>query len=219
MAVRSVICVLKSGQWHSGQRTVQYSPKTVQWLKHQVEQFAPPDTPFICLSNVKIDGVDTIPLQHDWPGWWSKMEMYRHDLGPVLYMDLDTVLVGNIAPLLWYPHKFTALQSLTPYPGARLNSGLLAWDGARPDIYEPFAADPEKWIRKCVTGDCWGDQGFLQLHVKEWEAWQDLFPGQVGSYKNTWNKQKPPSTARVVCFHGAPKPHEVNHDWVPRGYL
>jgi hypothetical protein len=97
-----------------------------------------------------------------------------------------------------------------------LNSGLLAWQGSRPDIFYPFYRNPYFWIEKCVTGECWGDQGFIAKHVSDWEAWQDLFPGSVGSYKNTWKQKKPPPEARIVCFHGKPKPYEVDHDWVPK---
>jgi hypothetical protein len=40
------------------------------------------------------------------------MELFGHDLGRVLYMDLDTVIVGPLDEMLAYPHQFTALNSL-----------------------------------------------------------------------------------------------------------
>lgn len=213
----AIACVLKTGRWKTGigSRHVDYRPEHVQWLQMQCARYAP-GVRFVCLSNVEIDGVETIPLEHNWPGWWSKMELFKHDLGRVLYIDLDTVIVGPLAEMLEYPHKFTALQALNNKPAKQLNSGLMAWQGARPDLFEPFAADPDYWIKACVTGNCWGDQGFINRHLPKWEAWQTLFPGAVGSFKNTWNRRKPPPSARVVCFHGEPKPFAVDQDWIPK---
>jgi hypothetical protein len=214
----AIACVLKTGRWRTGigNRAVNYEPKHVRWLQRQCNQYAP-GVRFVCLTNErKIEGVETIPLNCAWPGWWSKMELFGHDLGRVLYMDLDTVIVGPLDEMLAYPHQFTALNSLGKKTTRLLNSGLMAWQGARPDLLEPFAADPQRWINECRTARCWGDQGFIGRHIgNDWQAWQDLFPGAVGSYKNTWNRQRPPSSARVVCFHGEPKPFKVNHDWVP----
>jgi hypothetical protein len=214
--MRAVVCVLKSGKWHTGHNWVRYEPKHVRWLRDQVVKFSPIGTRFVCFSDINIDAIDTIPLEMNWPGWWSKMEMFRHDLGPVLYMDLDTVIVGPLDGLLSYPHDFTALQSLGKKSTRLLNSGLMAWNGCRADIYNPFAADYERWMLECRTNQCWGDQGFIARIIGDkWDSWQSLFPGAVGSYKNTWGRRKPPASARIVCFHGKPKPYEVKHDWVP----
>ena len=218
LGLRSVVCVLKVGKWHNGHIRTEYKPKTVQWLKAQVDTFAPEGTRFVCFSDVEVDGVEVIPLQHNWPGWWSKIEMFQHDLGPVFYMDLDTVLVGRLDELLAYPHKFTAIG--TPANRKlRLGSGLMAWTGARPDLYEPFAKDPDHWIATCNTGECWGDQGFIQKHIDSWQSFEQILPGKVGSFKNTFGRKKPPNTASICYFHGAPKPHEVDQAWIPRGYL
>lgn len=214
----AIACVLKTGKWRTGigSRAVDYRPEHVQWLKRQCDQYAP-GVRFVCLTNEpSIEGVETIPLEHDWPGWWSKIELFKHDLGRVMYTDLDTVIVGPLAEMLEYPHDFTALQALNNRPAKYLNSGLMAWHGKRPDLFDAFAKDPDYWIKTCVTGDNWGDQGFIGHHLPRWQAWQELFPGAVGSYKNTWNRQKPPADAKVVCFHGEPKPFNVNHDWVPK---
>jgi hypothetical protein len=212
--MRAVICVLKTGKWHTGYNWVRYEQKHVRWLRDQVAKFAPEGTPFVCLSDVAIDGVDTIPLTMNWDGWWSKIEMFRHDLGPVMYMDLDTVIVGPLEDLMAHSHEFTAWNS--PGKAHSLNSSVMAWQGSRPDIYEKFAADPERWMAECKNNRCWGDQGFIAKAIgDQWQSWQALFPGAVGSYKNTWNRRRPPESARIVCFHGKPKPYEVQHDWVP----
>lgn len=214
----AIACVLKTGRWATGMRDIvcDYRPEHVQWLKRQCDRWAP-GVRFVCLTNVdNIEGVETIPLKHGWRGWWSKIELFQHDLGRVLYLDLDTVIVGPIQKILEHPHDFTALQSLTPKPHKSLGSGLMAWQGARPDIYEPFARNPEHWMRTCANSHCWGDQGFIGRHVKNWQSFQSLFPGMVGSFKATWKKGPPPPSASIVCFHGKPKPWQVNQSWVPK---
>jgi hypothetical protein len=215
----AIACVLKTGRWRTGMRDIvcDYRPEHVQWLKRQCDQFAP-GVRFVCLTNApKIEGVETIPLKYDWRGWWSKIELFQHDLGRVMYLDLDTVVVGPIDDMIAHPHQFTALQSLTPKPVRSLGSGLMAWSGPRPDIFEPFAKRPEYWMQKCANSHCWGDQGFISKCLgNNWQAWQDLFPGAVGSFKTTWRRKKPPANARIVCFHGKPKPWQVQQEWVPR---
>jgi hypothetical protein len=72
-------------------------------------------------------------------------------------------------------------------------------------------------MQKCANSHCWGDQGFISKCLgNNWQAWQSLFPGAVGSFKTTWKRQKPPANARIVCFHGKPKPWQVQQEWVPR---
>ena len=212
----AIACVLKLGRWEIKQhnRASEYGPKHVQWLKRQCDQQAP-GIRFVCLTDAGIiEGVETIPLRYNWPGWWSKMELFDHDLGRVLYMDLDTVVVGSLNQMLNHPHQFTACRDFGK--GRGMNSSIMAWQGKRPDLFDPFVRDPEYWMAKCFDSNCWGDQGFIQKHIDGWEDWQSLFPGAVGSYKLTFKRKRPPKTARVVCFHGKPKPNQVSHDWVPK---
>jgi hypothetical protein len=45
---------------------------------------------------------EKIKLLHDWPGWWSKIELFRPDLpcGRTLYLDLDIHIVDSLQPIL-----------------------------------------------------------------------------------------------------------------------
>jgi hypothetical protein len=212
----AIACVLKTGRWEIKQhnRVSEYGPQHVQWLKRQCDKHAP-GVRFVCLTDAgMIDGVETIPLLYNWPGWWSKMELFDHDFGRVLYMDLDTVIVGPLNKMLEHSHQFTACRDFGKSSG--LNSSVMAWRGKRTDLFEPFAQRPQYWMDECFSKKCWGDQGFILKHLDQWDAWQDVFPGAVGSYKLTFNRERPPASARVVCFHGKPKPDSVSHDWVPR---
>ena len=210
---RTIICVLRTGGWNGGYHPVRYEPRNVQWLQRQAQKHAP-KAPFVCLSDVDVPGVDVIPIEHDWPGWWPKIELFKLDIGPVLYLDLDMVLTGPLDSLMNYPHKFTAWNN--PAKTARsMNSSVMAWSGPRPDIYDPFIADPKGWMAKCADKSCWGDQGFIEQHVTDWQSWQSLFPGAVMSYKQDLKWRDPKPDTRIVSFHGKPKPWEAKQRWVP----
>jgi len=66
------------------------------------------DRPFdfyVLTNDMKADVPgNKIELLHgdDWPGWWSKMELYRPDLpsGRTLYMDLDSHIIRSLGPVL-----------------------------------------------------------------------------------------------------------------------
>src|SRR6056297_1694046 len=90
----TVACVLKSGG--------DFDVRDVWALQEGVTSHLHEPHRFVCLSDVDIEGVDTIPLVHGWPGWWSKMELCRPGavMGPLLFCDLDMVIIDDLAPLI-----------------------------------------------------------------------------------------------------------------------
>lgn len=212
----AIACVLKVGRWQHAD----YRPEIVQWLQRQALLNVSVPVRFVCLSDVEIDGVETIPLTDDLPGWWSKLELFKHDLGRVLYLDLDTLIVGSLDEMLLHPHRFTASAQLSDNQGGCINSSVMAWAGPRLDLYETFMERPEHWIATCNTAGNWGDQGFIHHHVGHKDTWQALFPGRVLSFKEHLKRtQPPPHGASVICFHGEPKPWDANVPrWVKQHY-
>lgn len=181
-----VACVLRSGGV--------YTPEYVHRLKQGVNQYLPGHD-FVCFSDVDVP--NRIPLVTDWPGWWSKLEMFREPMGKVLYMDLDTIIQGSLEEIASYPHKFTMLQD---FMCDRFASGVMAWDGDHSHIFREF--DPE--MIPDYRGPRHGDQAYISERVNP-ETFQSLFPGQIVSRKI----HKDRSSARVICYHGKPKPHET----------
>jgi hypothetical protein len=187
----TILTVLRSG----GEYTWQH----VARLEKQCRKYAP-DARFHCLH-------DDLML-HGWPGWFAKIEMFRLR-GPMLYMDLDTTIRGDLTPLLdaATQHDFIALRNPYPTP-SQFGSGLMAWRGDMAHIYDRFAADAEFHIKRCTTQAVWGDQGFIAEDVRNPVLWQDLFPGEIVSWKAEC-KQGVPEHARVIYFHGTPRPWAV----------
>jgi len=74
---------------------------------------------FVCLTNY-IDHhtmYDTEPLQNNWPGWWSKVELFRPGLfeGRVLYIDLDTLILKDLSAFVNFPSNFATIRTLVSF--------------------------------------------------------------------------------------------------------
>lgn len=199
----TIACVLKTGG--------DYGPRHVMALAAGLRKHFKKRYRFVCLADTHVKECERIPLIHKWPGWWSKIELFRPGLfqGPVLYMDLDTVITGDISELAAGPHKFTMLHSFSTPKNA--GSGVMAWTGDLSKIYGAFKEAPQKWMDACQTHEMWGDQGFIFKHAPAPDYWQDRFPGQIVSYKKNCvdNGGKAPAGARIVCYHGKPRPWEA----------
>lgn len=182
----TVACVLRSG----GGYTVEY----VERLKAGVDAHLKGHE-FVCLSDVSVPA-KRIPLVTDWKGWWAKIELFRLKT-PTLYLDLDTVVTGDITDIAHHEHEFTMLSDF--YHPERPASGVMAWKGDYSHLFHDF--DPS------VNYPGHGDGGYIASKVEP-DRLQDLFPGQAVSRKVP--KSRNPDE-RLVCFHGRPRPHEV--DW------
>lgn len=202
----TVACVLRSGG--------EYDETWVHALRRQVDEHLEVEHRFVCLTDTDPSGVEVVPLRHDWPGWWSKAELFRLT-GRVLYLDLDTLIVDGIDALAGYDGGFATLRDFwSPEISA---SGVMVWDGGDPPpIYErmvedlpPFRGRFDRWWNRHVTPD---------------DHLQDLFPGLIGSYKaqslEDWKQRSGPELAdgpgdySVVCFHGEPAITDVLDSWV-----
>lgn len=195
---------------------ITYGPDHVRWLKEMVTRFCPVPHRFVCLTDTRVDGVDIIPLRDNLPGWWSKMELFR-EFDDVFYLDLDTVITGDLSDLVSHPHKFTALRNFSSKPDTeRMGSGVMAWKGDYRFLHEKFMQAPREFMATFTSSKRWGDQGFINEGLKgKFDRFQDLFPGQIVSQKTDMQNNILPTDARIVCFHGKPKPWEVKADWIP----
>jgi hypothetical protein len=203
----TIACVLKSGGI--------YDATWVERLRDGVARHLHAPYRFVCLSDVDVP-CERIALEHDWPGWWSKIEAFRLP-GTVLYFDLDTAIVGDLTDVARVAARngTTVLQDFYRL-GEGIGSAVIAWndlDLCR-TLYDIFAADPDGWQSR-VGGR--GDQGLLEDagFAAHYHRWQLDLPGQVVSYKRHCRGIDPvtgratvagiPKDARVICLHGLPK--------------
>jgi hypothetical protein len=177
-----------------------------------VKKHWPKDQPlrFVVLTDIPIHttGIETRPLYYGWKGWWSKMELFiaaQDDLGDILYFDLDTLVVGGLAQIVAVK-PLTLLRDF--YHLERLQSGLMYLPvGARPEVRAAFMQDPEDAMEGLH-----GDGDFLDrlYRGKTVLRWQEVLgDDSVVSYKVHVRQHKGqtiPLGARVICFHGNPRP-------------
>lgn len=191
----TVACVLKSGGI--------YDATWVARLRDGVKRHLPLGHRFVCLSDVDVP-CERIPLEHDWPGWWSKLEVFRLP-GPALYFDLDTAIVGDLTGFA-IGTRWPSLKMLRDfYAPEHCGSGVMAWPGDEVrSLYRAFAGAPDHLMK--AQRSRMGDQAFIE---EAWGGgaivrWQDVLRDEVVSYKVHCRNGIPPN-ARVVCLHGRPK--------------
>ena len=195
----NVISVLKSGG--------DYKPPHVLALQAMCQRFLPVHK-FVCLSDQVINGVTCVPLKHDWAGWWSKMELFELR-PPILYFDLDTVLVGDCTPIVTAARgrPFVILRDV--YRGKSnpqaMQSSVMYWEEPLDFLSESFRSSPD-----FVPG---GDQIFIERLLLERKYpvayWQDLTDGIV-SFKADRRERGACPGDRIIIFHGKPRPWEQN---------
>lgn len=185
------VCVLRSGG--------EYGPEHVRWLAKQV-----PD--LVCLSDVQVDGVETVPMLYGFPSWWSKLELFSGAIDDdLMFYDLDTVVLSPLP----VPDRTTVLRDfLRP---RRMGSGLMYIDKSdKARVWSAWMEGPDLHMR--LAGGR-GDQAFLQGHIGAAQKWQDI--ARVYSYK-AHCRRGVPADAAVICFHGQPRPWACGADWVPK---
>jgi len=193
-----------------------YSDADVYALRDMVANNLDQHYVFRCLSDRPIPGIYCLVLDEAWPGWWSKLLLFKHARGPNLYLDLDVVVVGNLARLLSKPISMPLNWGQSGHGGCQ--SSVMSWGQSYPDIARQFDINQ---LHAPERGNCgaygaeklWGDQEFItDLMGNPGEG--EIVPMQgVYSYKYHC-RQSLPDDAVVVCFHGQPKPNEVRDEWV-----
>jgi hypothetical protein len=188
----------------------EYKKEYVDLIYKQCQKYAP-NVEFICISDdPTVPGY--VKMEHNWPRWWPKMEIFKIH-GPVLYLDLDTIVFRDLKPILdnILKYEFVAIRDF--YKDHRmqrtLGSGVMFWKGDMKYLYDEFLKDPEKNMAECMTSRWWGDQGFIEKTIKTPVVyWQDVFPKKLVSWK-VHCRGGIPSDAVIIAFHGKPKPWEI----------
>jgi hypothetical protein len=160
-------------------------------------------------------------------GWWYKMQLFnpQHHAGPLLYFDLDTVIVDNIdwiwqLPLtyFWAIRDFKHLWSPT-HTG--INSSIMWWNT---ENYQSVWNELAGQNLQDVMLKYRGDQDFISDaipenqrrlfdldRIKSWR-WQ-CFDGGYDFGKKCHSKPgagtKIDHATSVLVFHGDPKPNKI----------
>jgi len=188
---------------------------------------------FVCLTDDAaglVAGIEAFPIPDlglDGPmrtdGQWQKLGIYRPDLygltGRALYIDLDMVICGSLDGFFARPEPFITTdmgEDWRPDPGGRARpepgTCLFAFDlGQETQILERFDRDRAAAVARHVIEQAW-----VGVQASSMAFWP---PGWVISFKRHLRQpvgldlfrppKAPPPGARVVAFHGRPRPADL----------
>lgn len=233
--MRTVLC-MKWGR--------KYGPHYVNALHEGASRHLQPPFRFLCLtddpSGLK-PGIEIAPLpdsplderapdreRHD--GTWRKLAVFRRGLadlqGPVLFLDLDVVITGDLDRLFAYePGRFCIIRDWLEirrrplrrlfdprfHPQADVNSSVFRYEMPKHAYLHDHLLANQAWanarfrIEQQYLGAAIGDRAFWP---GEWvmsfkRACRRAFP------LNLWLEPKEPAGASIVVFHGHPHPDEA----------
>ncbi len=191
-------------------RGAEYVERLFDGVHNHLKIFLPETVRYWCLTDDPASlPYRALPLEPEpnVSGWWNKLTLFKPGVLPkgerVLFTDLDAIPTGDLTEIASYNGKFAAIRDF--YNQIRLQSCLMAWEGGTMDhIWQTWnnAGKPQFDPR--------GDQAFIETMQSQCDYFQDMLPGQVVSYKACRRLGGIPPNARLVCFHGQPRPHEVN---------
>lgn len=195
-----------------------YSDEDVRILRAMVARNMREPHRFRCLADRPINGVDCLVLDEQWPGWWAKLQLFRVEQGPSLYLDLDCVVVGALDDLLSDVLSMPANWAQSGHGGCQ--SSVMSWRGDYSWVAAQF--EPSQ-ISAPENGNCgayglrklWGDQEYITSVAGDPGGGIIRPMRGVVSYKYHC-REGLPSGARAVAFHGDPKPAQVSDAWVRR---
>lgn len=206
-----------------------YGPRYVNVLYRAVRDHLDGPFRFVCLTDDATgldDGIETFPFEDletaseaHRPGIWPKLGIYRKDLfglkGRALFLDLDTVVVGQLDPFFELSGDFRGMtdvrRSKRTDGASRLNTSVFSFDiGAQTQILDAYLSDKDRAHREFPN-----DQSFTEAHARNLEFWPE---GWVISFKRHLRRgigadlflpPRAPGDARIVAFHGDPRPIDL----------
>ena len=160
----TVACVLRVDE---GSR---YSEEDVKKLKKGIEKFLSSDHKFVCLTNVEISGISSIPLIGNFKGWWSKLELFRKNLfsSDVFYIDLDMIICNELDSLISLCKSQKDFLMLNHFKDDTPGSGIMYWskDYDYSYLWTKFIENSDEYIEKYNKHPNLGDQAFIRDNVK-----------------------------------------------------
>lgn len=217
-SIINVVCVLKTGGT--------YDYNYVNALANGIKKHTTLNYKFTCITDdptgFNENVHEIVKFKHNFPKWWGKIELFRPDIlkdGNVFFLDLDTVIVDNIDLILFKKFNFCGLRDF--YKLTSMGSGLMCWKTNNySHVYHNFLNKSTYIMNNFAEGD----QKFIDMQVKSKSYFQDHFGDAIVSWKKDCvNRNKDiniPKNAKIICFHGVPKPHEIEHpliksNWIP----
>lgn len=156
MSLINIVCVLKNGG------KVNYNFLWVEKLKNSIQRSLSIPYRFVCLSDVDVP-CERIELDNADPGFWSKMQIFRPGLfnGPVLYIDLDTVICKNIDDIILKSMDKKFVMWIEKDKEIH-SSALMFWNGDFSYLWDLYKSKPfDYWNNLYSSPPLYGDQAII----------------------------------------------------------
>lgn len=199
----NVVCI-KAG--------TKYSAEYVGRLQRGVSRFLSIPHRFICLTDDSAGlNCESLPLDEPLTGWWHKVTLFKANPygmnGRLLFLDLDVVVTGPLDAIAEWPSNFGIIRDYVK--PQTYNSSVLVLDvGTAAKVWDNF----NDKARAC----CRGDQDWITSQLPNERTfpaeWCPSYKHGIGLGFDSCRLVQPPA-AKVVVFHGKPKPHECD-GWV-----
>lgn len=216
----TVLTVLFGGQSEEIPRYSRdrYGPEWADRLYRGFAQHMPEPFRFVCLVDREYpfaEPVEQIELVDPSEGWMAINEVYRPDLGVTdgIFVGLDTVICGDLSDICALSGA-DIFAPRDPYHLRMPCNALVRFNanGAR-YLWNEWNRDRPYWRRECLYQGHPSEMVFLRRlwPRADWQYLDDRLPGQVASYKvHIRSEGRPLDSARVVYFHGNPKPCDLD---------
>jgi hypothetical protein len=156
----NVVCVLRQGG------KVGYDATWVEKLQRGVQRNLSLPHRFICFSDcaVNCERIELLPGDR---GFWSKLQLFRPGVlsGPTLYLDLDTVICGNIDEIINRIQHQTFVMWIEADKNI-YSSAFMYWQGDHSNLWNTFVSKPlSHWKALYGSPPLYGDQAVISEHV------------------------------------------------------
>lgn len=205
-----IVTVLRSGG--------EYTAEHVHWFDKQLHS----RYEHVCLTDARVNKIRSVALRTDWPGWFAKLELFNPELidDDIFYIDLDTVIVGGFDHMLNH-NTLSALRDFY-FPGCAASGIMRIPHAAKAAIWQNLAP-----LSRDALLSYRGDGELLRGRIG-FNFLQDEYPGEIISYKADVAARKKtainrlfsrgdgqvPAGAKIICFHGRPRPWDLNAPWI-----
>jgi hypothetical protein len=210
-----------------------YGPEYVNRLRSMVRRNLTLPHRFVCLTDDR-SGIDPdiecrpLPVI-DLPGvpsfsGWRKLSSFSPELndlaGPILFLDLDLVITSNIDGFFTYPGEFCIIKNWTQMNQGIGNSSVYRYELPKHNF---VFKDWQQRAREIPTQHR-NEQIYLSRIAKPltwWpESWCRSFKRHClpGGPLNWFVSPRRPEDARIIVFHGDPKPPDAARGVWPKRF-
>jgi hypothetical protein len=234
----TVIC----WKWRQFRYRSKFEGHHVNILRNMVKRHYPHPHEFVCITDdtTRIDkSIRTVELWDDYstmqsphgeeyPSCYRRLKLFSKDAAKIVggkrfvWVDLDTVIVGDMSPLWNRPEDFVIWGDT--HPKTPYNGSMVMMDaGARPQVWEKFCPreSPISTRRARMQGS---DQAWIAYilgpHEARWGREDGVYSFRMDIKRST--SRDLPKDARVVFFHGNEDPWDAEvqgrYPWVGQSY-